>query len=434
MCSKSTDKFFQKKKDWSKVKDNILSSYLVPYFTKIGSTNKMIWYIDMFSGKGIYDDLVKRNFTADEIPDYYGSPLIALAQYNLACQKKRKKIDVFFNFFEKKYYSDLVENIENFEFDDLSSFDKNYITTDIYCENNDSKLCLKETVDDLFRENKINRNHCVFCYVDPFGVKDLHMSLFEHLANQNFFSLEFLINFNSHGFFRAACAVKKAKIRETVFEEDSDLIEDNPIDIKNLNSKKCFDLLDSIMGGSKAWEKIIEDYNNFIIDGNEARDKIVLLYKNQIKHNLNLNYVLPIPIRFTKTGPCKYHMIFATNNESGAVLMGNNMSKREEYMRKKIEGCCCSLFEADEKEEEENIVKKNLLKLLNDEEEIFITKIIAKYYDKYEIPCCKISSLLKDLEKSAKITIERYPTLTKTGRKSSFMDEKKGQSVIIKRL
>ena len=43
-------KFFDRKREWSTVKDNLLTYYLKPYFTKILATGKLIIYIDGFAG------------------------------------------------------------------------------------------------------------------------------------------------------------------------------------------------------------------------------------------------------------------------------------------------------------------------------------------------------------------------------------------------
>ena len=59
---KNTDDFFKEKKEWSKVKDDILGCYLKPYFTKIQYTKKEIIYIDGFSGKGKFDDKEQEYF------------------------------------------------------------------------------------------------------------------------------------------------------------------------------------------------------------------------------------------------------------------------------------------------------------------------------------------------------------------------------------
>jgi len=429
--SQSTKSFFSEKREWSKVKDKILSSYLVPYFTKIGSTDKFIIYLDCFSGTGIYEQNISKITDTNDLPDYYGSPLIALAQYNVACQNKKKKIPVKFNFFEKNLASKLKDNIDNFDFKDYKQFSNQYDNFDIYFEANDSKACIKNTIDDLFNKHKNNKQYCVFCYIDPFGIKDLHLSLLEALASQELYSLELLINFNSHGFFRAACATKTIKIREKDLEnEDPDLIEEKPLDISELSSKKGFELLDSIMG-CRNWEYIIDSYKDKKIDGYKARVEIVQLYKNQLKEKLNLEYVLALPIKFKENGPCKYHMIFATNHEGGAFLMGKNMYKRKEFMAKSIKGNCRGLFDDIEEENEANLTKSNLYDIIKNNSFIGITKLFAKYYDIYGIPLCKMNTLVNELEKEGKIRIERTPSLTKTRKKSHFMEEKKKQKVKI---
>ncbi len=89
----STQNFFEKKKEWSKKKDRILSTYLKPYLAKVAITKKPLIFIDCFAGKGKFDD--------GEI----GSPLII----KNACDnyvKNYSAIDVKLIFIEKKYGAD----------------------------------------------------------------------------------------------------------------------------------------------------------------------------------------------------------------------------------------------------------------------------------------------------------------------------------------
>ena len=46
----------------------------------------------------------------------------------------------------------------------------------------------------------------IFCYIDPFGVKVLNSRLLDEFLKLDFDTVEMLINFNSFGFFRWACA------------------------------------------------------------------------------------------------------------------------------------------------------------------------------------------------------------------------------------
>lgn len=63
---KDNRNFFEKKKDWSEIKDTLLGAYLKPYFQKILMTKHPVFYVDCFSGKGRFDD------------GKPGSPIIAL--------------------------------------------------------------------------------------------------------------------------------------------------------------------------------------------------------------------------------------------------------------------------------------------------------------------------------------------------------------------
>lgn len=75
----NTKEFFKTKKAWSIYKDELLCSYILPYFNKVMSTGIPIVYIDGFAGKGKFDDgtlgsplLVKEKLYQAKAPQ--GSP------------------------------------------------------------------------------------------------------------------------------------------------------------------------------------------------------------------------------------------------------------------------------------------------------------------------------------------------------------------------
>ena len=45
---KDNRNFFEKKKDWSEIKDTLLGAYLKPYFQKILRTRHPVFYVDCF--------------------------------------------------------------------------------------------------------------------------------------------------------------------------------------------------------------------------------------------------------------------------------------------------------------------------------------------------------------------------------------------------
>ena len=50
------ENFFEKKREWSKIKDKIVAYYLKPYAAKILQNQKPLKIIDCFAGKGKFDD------------------------------------------------------------------------------------------------------------------------------------------------------------------------------------------------------------------------------------------------------------------------------------------------------------------------------------------------------------------------------------------
>ena len=60
----ASNDFFEKKKDWSLLKDQIIGNYLKPYIAKILSTRKPLVIVDCFAGKGKFSD------------ETFGSPLV----------------------------------------------------------------------------------------------------------------------------------------------------------------------------------------------------------------------------------------------------------------------------------------------------------------------------------------------------------------------
>ena len=53
------EKFFEVKKPWSKIKDQIISKYLVPYLSKVKELKKPIIIIDAFAGPGVLEREVR---------------------------------------------------------------------------------------------------------------------------------------------------------------------------------------------------------------------------------------------------------------------------------------------------------------------------------------------------------------------------------------
>ena len=153
--SKDNSKFFQNKKIWSEVKDELLGCYLVPYFNKILSMGTPIMYVDCFAGKGKFDD------------GKPGSPLIALESLNNSISQYHGSQvipPVCMKFIELNHTSDLITNLMG----------------------QPARRC--EVIDGKFEDNIIPllndavqayRALNMFLYFDPYGVKVLNTALFD---------------------------------------------------------------------------------------------------------------------------------------------------------------------------------------------------------------------------------------------------------------
>lgn len=389
--SKKNDDFFEKKKVWSEIKDQLLGCYLVPYFSKISMTKKPVYYIDAFAGKGKFDD------------GSPGSPIIAL---DIISKFPNSKICSAF--IELNYANDLMENI------------KRYPNTKI----------VEGRYEDYIENLLVSRaEQNIFVYIDPYGIKSLKFSIFEKWKNHKFNSIEILLNFNSFGFIREAC--NALNVRFNLSDLDDVLINAEQFDG---SERKSINELSEVAGGDY-WKDIIEDYKAGIFDGYEAERKFITQYCLNLRRVFR--YVLNMPIRLKKGQRPKYRMIYATNHQDGCILMNDNMCKRWEALEEIQNYGQLSLFEQDA---ENNVIDESeLLKLLEREIKqitnyvhfnIFLADFIMKVGVRYSQG--EVTKQLSELERTGKIEVRRYPMYTDTGRSSKFWSEKKGKTVEFK--
>ena len=431
--SKRNDDFFDSKKDWSRVKDTLLASYLPVYFAKVIHTKKPIVYIDCFAGAGKFGD------------GEDGSPRIALKERNSAIEHSSRddaKIDMYF--IDPIYADALTTNIA-----DLIRADGHGVVKVIKGTYEESVPKILSSVTDAN----------VFLYVDPFGIKYLGNRIFANACANFKGNVELLLNLNSFGFIREACRVTGAEY----YGEHVDLEERDESVLETTSAAE--ELLTAIAGGDY-WKGIIEAYRQ---DRSAAPNPSLTAEKNfSSAYRCSLSqacdgpfrYVLDIPIRIKKGSHPKYRMVYGTNHPDGCIAMADNMIRRADELYTEIQsGGQMSLFPTDVNQEltvPVPLLRERLLSIIdrrsdNIEEQfckaigkpvtktfsmsVRLHQLLADFFCEYGV-VCKRSDLvasLRNLETDGVIVVDRDPAQTEKGKPSKFWSEDNHQTVWVRR-
>lgn len=414
--AKNNKDFFKSKNSWSEIKDQLLGCYLTPYFQKLLTSHKPIYYVDCFAGQGKFDD------------GKPGSPIIALQARDTCLNRMtsgsaRGIIDACF--IELNHALKLGENIA--EFNNFNGHTA--IISGKYEEEIERLLAGKRMIN-------------VFLYIDPYGIRALDYALFEKLAASGFSSLEMLINFNSFGFFRDACrAMGVGYTNDEALRDLDDLVEYDPTEINS--SPQSTELLSKIAGGDY-WKDIVAQYNRGEIDGYKAERIFSTKYKARL--NQQFKYVLDMPIRLKAGYRPKYRMIHMCNHEDGLFLMAENMLKRKDELFTNIQqnrqpslfdfvDTMTSTVENDLMTIDE--IKKLLLShLSNVGNDIGLKKLLAGFLNNHGLLCDfkMLHGSLEEFKKRGVIDIVRTPATTPSGKPSTFWEEKGKQRITIRRI
>ena len=381
---KSTDNFFDQKRPWSKLKDEILVSYLMPYITKISHTGYPITIADCFAGKGRFDD------------GQPGSPLyIAKAIDDFKSKKPETQINGIF--VEQKYYKDLKENLRSFKFCQLLESD------------------YEKWINRFIHENIAPKRNLLL-YVDPYGIKHIPFKFFKQIGDLDLNSFELLLNFNSFGFLREGCRL--LELRDFDCDEDSDVYEkDEANSIQRMNA----------IADGHYWQKILRRYSENNIEMKEAERIFSESYTTKLK--AIFNYVVNIPIKNKKSNLPKYRIVFGTNSEDGLLLVADKMSRTwKEFVEREQKGQQLLFAEFDFPDATAFTFDK-LEDVIWDilttphELKILLVKLVEKYgisYSESELKnCCR------KMEKERSIVVKRVPKLTPTGKTATSWEYRK---------
>lgn len=298
--------FFAKKREWSKLKDQILDHYLTPYLTKITTLGRPTRIVDCFAGKGRFDD------------GKPGSPLI-IAQHVAAMLTRSPTPDVRAIFIEQNYAAELRTNLAG-------------AANCQVIEGDYEQSVLR------FLSGSADRDRSYFFYVDPYGVKSLDFHHFARLKDVGFKSLEMLINLNTTGFLREGCRL--LDLTQGIPDWADAL--DYETDGKNTPAR-----MDDVAGGDY-WQAILSDFQGGAIDFHQAEEKFIGDYTDRLgKH---YRYVVNVPIKERSHHMTKYRLVFATDHHDGLFLMADEMHAAWRKFLDQERGGQLYLFDASELE------------------------------------------------------------------------------------
>jgi three-Cys-motif partner protein len=272
---KEKEDFFDRKKPWSKIKDNILTKYLEPYINKIKELKRPIVIVDGFAGPGKFSD------------GFEGSPLIICKRIDE--ERSKLNIPIFGIFIDKKkrHYTALKNNLQN------------YIDGKIV-------FVFREDFGNLIEEIiELVKDSSVLFYLDPFGIRGIEFDKLQKIFERvNIASTEVLINFNYSSFVRQAGNWN---------------VYDSSEEIKKKVKMAKLDNAKKVMGGDY-WLDIVE---NSQLSSTERELAVVEAYKE--KYKIYFKYVCSCPVKEKDANVAKYHLIFASRHFDALDLMNDIM-------------------------------------------------------------------------------------------------------------
>ncbi len=268
---KYDDNFFEKKRVWSIIKDQILKDYLPAYISKVKDLRRPIALIDGYAGPGNFED------------GREGSPLIICSA---AEQYAKGNYSAYFFNIKKEYHDKLEATIR----------DKGWSYT-ASCYQKNSLKHIKEIPQTL-------EDHTVFLYLDPFGLRGCGFDQLEpYLTRSSKYSTEIVLTMCMPVVHRLATsnAVKRGQT--------------------NKKNERYHQTLSSVFGGDY-WKDILYQDN---IEAEEKELQLIEAYLAKLKQYLP--YVGFCPVRKKSDGRIKYFIVFLSRHPGTMILMNDIMYK-----------------------------------------------------------------------------------------------------------
>lgn len=262
--------FFEGKRPWSKLKDEVIKNYLPPYLKKVNTLNENIILIDSFAGPGKFDDGEK------------GSPLYI-------CELSEK-------FVPSNFLAILVnKNLEHHK--KLTENLSQYIKLN-------KAIPLKGKAEELLSMlNGIISTQTIFIYLDPFGLKGTDFNLLEpYLKRPKNYSTELIINLNIPTILRLSSinSLTERGMTPEIFAKHN--------------------TLSKILGGDY-WKQYLLDYK---LSTDVRIEKLLENYKLRLSSYLPEVGYCPVYEKKEKI-KMKYAIFFASRHPDAKLLMNDIM-------------------------------------------------------------------------------------------------------------
>ncbi len=313
--------FFEKKREWSKIKDRIVGSYISCYLKTVQHRGRPIIIVDAFCGPGRFGD------------GNDGSPVIICD--TIAKMNAGVGIGCLFADSHQKHR------------DELEACLAEHMKTGI------AGKPLSDFSEALSQALTVGRGSTLFFYLDPYGIKDLDFEVVKQIYERDTAqSTEVLINFNFKAFMRMSGNWSYA-----------DSVDEVARKVKESKIEK----VNSVMGGDY-WLAIV---TNPALNKIQREDAVVDAYMGQVRKYFKYTY--SIPVKEMDEGDrdvpaddlAKYHLIFGTRSRR-AVLYMNDVAGNalEPYFKQFKDGLLFEMTPERYAAASREAVKAEILKVL----------------------------------------------------------------------
>ncbi len=273
-------KFFENLKIWSKRKHRLLEKYLPPFSAKVASTtiNREVYCVDGFAGAAKYDDGSE------------GSPVL-MAKFSDVCSYWSRPVNL------------KIINVEP----DLETFNSLEIATQ------DWKLKgLVENIHNRFDDSVqtilmgIGNSPTLF-FIDPFGPTGVYFSHLIPILQRKSSITELIINFDTDGLYRIACAAISQNINPKTAQTNAKIV--------------------TSVIGSDNW------LNQFSVTKPTTEKGEEILLQEYITNLCKYGFiVVDYAIKEALNTKPKYHFIYCTRHNDGSYLMNDFIRAEEDLI------------------------------------------------------------------------------------------------------